>query len=202
MLRRSAAHYLRLHGRESQRHSANVGLKRKRPQRKHRSQERCVPGPQQASSYQAPRQFLLTRLVDQEIFRLFRAMHKEFVPGCAIRSSHRDTLHLTQDVLSGRLDAAIVLLPLNHPDLHVEALRQDKLVVCLRRDHPLAEKTAIHATELHDKLAVLYHPQRYPMLTRGFWNSSTRQASRSMIIHPLLTRSRSRCWSKKATVLR
>jgi DNA-binding transcriptional LysR family regulator len=30
-------------------------------------------------------------------------------------------------------------LPLNHPDLRIEGLRRDKLVVCLRRDHPLAE---------------------------------------------------------------
>lgn len=101
-------------------------------------------------------------LVDQEIFRLLRAMHKELVPSCAIRSSHGDTTQLAEDVLSGRLDAAVITLPLKHPDLRVESLRRDKLVVCLRRDHPLAERAAIHATELHDKLAVLYHPQRHP----------------------------------------
>jgi DNA-binding transcriptional LysR family regulator len=102
-------------------------------------------------------------LVDQEICRLFRAMHNELVPNCTIRSSHGDTIQLTEDVLSGRLDAAIVTLPLKHPELRVEGLRRDKLVVCLRTDHPLAERAAIHVTELHDKLAVLYHPQRYPV---------------------------------------
>jgi DNA-binding transcriptional LysR family regulator len=65
-------------------------------------------------------------------------------------------------VLSGDLDAAIVTLPLKHPDLRIEGLRRDKLVVCLRRDHPLAERAAVHVSELHDKLAVLYHPQRHP----------------------------------------
>lgn len=101
-------------------------------------------------------------LVDQEIFRLFRAIHEQLVPSCAIRSSHGDTTQLTQDVLSGSLDAAVVTLPLNHPDLRVENLRQDKLVVCLRKDHPLAERAALNTTELHDKLAVLYHPHRHP----------------------------------------
>ena len=101
-------------------------------------------------------------LVDQEIFRLFRAMHKELVPSCAIRSSHGDTIQLTEDVLSGNLDAAVVTLPVKHPDLRAEGLRRDKLVVCLRRDHPLAERAAIHVSELSDKLTVLYHPQRHP----------------------------------------
>jgi DNA-binding transcriptional LysR family regulator len=101
-------------------------------------------------------------LVDQEIFRMFRTMHKDLAPSCAIRSSHGDTIQLTEDVLSGDLDAAIVTLPLKHPDLRIEGLRRDKLVVCLRKDHPLAERAAIHVSELHDKLAVLYHPHRHP----------------------------------------
>jgi len=101
-------------------------------------------------------------IVDQEVFRLFRTMHKELVPSCTIRSSHGDTIQLAEDVLSGRLDAAIVTTPLKHCDLRVESLRRDKLVVCLRRDHPLAERSAIHVRDLHERLAILYHPQRYP----------------------------------------
>ena|ERR1700744_565998 len=101
-------------------------------------------------------------LADLEIFRLFRTMHKELVPSCTIRSSHGDTIQLVEDVLSGRLDAAIVTTPLKHCDLRVEDLRRDRLVVCLRRDHPLAERSAIHVSELHEKLVILYHPQRYP----------------------------------------
>lgn len=128
-------------------------------------------------------------LVDQEIFRLFRAMHKELVPTCAIRSSHGDTTQLTEDVLSGRLDAAFITLPIKHPDLRVESVRQDRLVVCLRKDHPLAERAAINTIELHDKLAVLYHPQRHPdahaRLLELVGHAGIRIADYSSASHPI-----------------
>ena len=64
--------------------------------------------------------------------------------------------------MSGTVDAAIVTLPLTHPDLHIEELHRDRLVVCLRRDNPLASKSAIHPVDLQDTLTILYHPQRHP----------------------------------------
>ena len=60
------------------------------------------------------------------------------------------------------VDAALVTLPLRHPDLHIEELCRDRLVVCLRRDNPLVSKLALQATDLRDNLAVLYHPTRHP----------------------------------------
>jgi DNA-binding transcriptional LysR family regulator len=117
-------------------------------------------------------------LVDQDVFRLFRAMHQELVPSCAIRSSHGDTTQLTDDLLTGRLDAAVVTLPVKNPHLRVESVRQDKLVVCLRSDHPLAERAAIHVSDLHDKLAVLYHPQRHPDAHAHFLELASRAGIR------------------------
>ena len=101
-------------------------------------------------------------LVDQDVFRILCAMHKELLPSCTIRPTHGDTVQLANEVLAGTVDAAIVTPPLKHPDLRVEALRQDQLVVCLRRDSPLAEKAAIHISDLQEHLAILYHPQRHP----------------------------------------
>jgi DNA-binding transcriptional LysR family regulator len=99
---------------------------------------------------------------DQELFRLFCSMHKELLPGCTIRRSHGDTVQLADALLAGELDAALVTLPLKHPDLCVRDLRQDRLVVCMRRDNPLAEKAAINVSELQDNLTILYHPNRHP----------------------------------------
>jgi DNA-binding transcriptional LysR family regulator len=101
-------------------------------------------------------------LVDQNLFRSFCAIHKEILPACSIRPTHGDTAQLAEEVLAGVVDAAIVTLPLKHPDLRIEEIRQDRLVVCLRRDNPLANRAALQATDLQENLAVLYHPQRHP----------------------------------------
>jgi DNA-binding transcriptional LysR family regulator len=103
-----------------------------------------------------------TPLVDASVFRRFCALHKELLPGCVIRPTHGDTTQLSHEVLTGIVDAAIVTLPLAHPDLHIEELRRERIVVCLRRDHPLGSKAAIQASDLQGNLTIFYHPQRHP----------------------------------------
>jgi len=103
-----------------------------------------------------------TPLVDESIFRRLCALHKEVLPSSVIRPNHGDTTQLAHEVLTGIVDAAIVTLPLTNPDLHIEELRRERIVVCLRRDHPLAAKAAIQTSELQDNLTIFYHPQRHP----------------------------------------
>ncbi|MDE1161179.1 MAG: LysR family transcriptional regulator [Acidobacteriaceae bacterium] len=101
-------------------------------------------------------------LVDPELLRTLCSLHKELLPNCAIRSSHGDTVHLASEVLEGRLDAAIISLPFEHPELRLERLRKDRLVVCMRKDNVLAERAALHVRDLQGRLSVLYHPDRHP----------------------------------------
>ena len=100
-------------------------------------------------------------LVDPNLFRTFCTAHKELLPSCSIRPTHGDTA-LAEEVLAGVVDAAIVTLPLKHADLRIEEIRRDRLVVCLRRDNPLATRIALQASDLRSNLTVLYHPQRHP----------------------------------------
>jgi DNA-binding transcriptional LysR family regulator len=106
--------------------------------------------------------FGCTPLVDHSLFRTFCDLHKEILPVCPVRPTHGDTTHLAEEVVSGTVDAAFVTLPLRHPDLRIEELRRDRLVVCLRRDDPLAAKASLQTSDLQGNLAVLYHPQRHP----------------------------------------
>jgi DNA-binding transcriptional LysR family regulator len=106
--------------------------------------------------------FGTTPFVEESLFRSFCGIHKELLPRCVVRPTHGDAAHLAQEVLTGIVDAAMVTLPLAHPDLHIEELRRDRLVVCLRRDNPLAVKAALQPSDLQNDLAVLYHPQRHP----------------------------------------
>jgi DNA-binding transcriptional LysR family regulator len=101
-------------------------------------------------------------LVDQSLFRSLCDLHKEILPPCPVRPTHGDSAHLAEEVAAGLVDAALVTLPLTHPDLHIEELRRDRLVVCLRSDHVLASKAALLPADLQTNLAVFYHPQRHP----------------------------------------
>jgi len=103
-----------------------------------------------------------TSLVDQMLFHRFCTLHKALLPRCPIRPTHGDPALLAQEIVDGMVDAAIITLPLTHPDLHIEELRRDRIVVCLRDDHPLAQRAALHASDLQGNLTVLYHPQRHP----------------------------------------
>jgi DNA-binding transcriptional LysR family regulator len=103
-----------------------------------------------------------TPLVDQNLFRTFCALHKELLPTCAVRPTHGDAAHLAQEVLDGMVDAAIVTLPLTHPDLQVELLRRDRIVVCLRKGDVLAAKATVQTSDLQANLAIFYHPRRHP----------------------------------------
>jgi DNA-binding transcriptional LysR family regulator len=103
-----------------------------------------------------------TPLVDEKLFRSFCTLHKELLPRCVVRPMYGDEAHLAQEVLAGIIDAAVVTLPVAHPDLHIEELRRDRLVVCLRKDDPLATRAAIQSSDLQENLAIFYHPQRHP----------------------------------------
>ena len=129
-----------------------------------------------------------TPLVDDKLFRNFCALHKELLPQCAVRPTHGDARQLAEEVLAGIVDAAIVTLPLTHSDLHIEALRRDRIVACLRKDNPLAAKAALQASDLQDNLAILYHPQRHPdahiRLLEWLGNAGISVEEYSRVSHP------------------
>ena len=100
--------------------------------------------------------------VDPEVFRAACEIHREVVPSCPIRPTHGDAIQLVQELVLGEIDAAIMTMPVSDSRLCVQAIRRDRLVACLRADHPLALKAAVLPADLQDNLAILYHPQRHP----------------------------------------
>lgn len=99
---------------------------------------------------------------DQNVFRDLCAIHREIIPACTILPTYEDIALLAEAVLTGDLDAAVVSLPLEHPDLHIEVIRKERLVVCLRKDDPLAHKIAVLPADLQGKLSILFSPHRHP----------------------------------------
>ncbi len=101
-------------------------------------------------------------LVDHELFRALCAMHKKLLPSAAIRPTHGDVSQLVEEIRAGVVDVALVTLPLKHSDLHVEELRRDRLVVCVRKDSSLAQRASLVIGDLQEHLRVFYHPQKHP----------------------------------------
>ncbi len=100
--------------------------------------------------------------VDPGLFRALCSIHKGLLPSSIYRPTHCDTPQLAEEVANGAVDAALVTLPLKHPDLNIEEVCRDRLVACLRKDHALASKASLQPGDLAHNLTVLYHPHRHP----------------------------------------
>jgi len=101
-------------------------------------------------------------LADHGVFQKFCKMHKEMLPNHPIHTAHSDTVQLVEEIISGEIDGAIVIMPVNDLQLCIEEIRRDRLVVCLRADDPLAAKASLDPSDLGGNLKILYHPRRHP----------------------------------------
>jgi DNA-binding transcriptional LysR family regulator len=116
-------------------------------------------------------------------------IHKNLLPSCSIHPERHDTTQLIDEVVSGSIDAAIVTRPVDNPALKIEDLCHDRLVACLRADHPLASKKALQLEDIGDNLKILYHPQRHPCahqrLVELLKDKSVQIGAYSRASHPL-----------------
>lgn len=100
--------------------------------------------------------------VDLDLFQTACDIYQEAIPDSAIMPMEADAATLVAKVAAGELDAAIVTKPITDRRLCVEEIHQDRFVVCLRADDPLAMKPKIMSTDLQNKLLILYHPEQHP----------------------------------------
>jgi DNA-binding transcriptional LysR family regulator len=117
--------------------------------------------------------------VDRGLFHTACEIHREIVPGCPIRPAHSETVQLEEETVSGQIDAAILTMPVSNVQLRLEVIRRDRLVACLRKDHPCAQKIALSAFDLQENLAIFHDPQRHP---RGHQELVERLASIGVVI--------------------
>jgi DNA-binding transcriptional LysR family regulator len=101
--------------------------------------------------------------VDHAVFHAACEIHREILPACPIRPAHGEPSRLAEEILAGELDAAFVTRPLVDERLRVETIQRDRLVACIRRDHPCAAKPAIQPSDLQENLAIFYDPQLRPL---------------------------------------
>ena len=89
-------------------------------------------------------------------------IYKRLLPNCSILPESGETDELTKRLRQDSLDAAILTLPVEGDDLQVKVLEREALVVCMRRDDPLAEFEAVPAAALNEKLSIFTYQRHHP----------------------------------------
>jgi DNA-binding transcriptional LysR family regulator len=106
-------------------------------------------------------------LIDQLV-----STYKEIVPEGQSSTSSDCTAQLISMIRDGRLDAAIVTLPVAEPDLNQHVIARERLLICLRADDPLAAGPDIPKEDVTERLKIMfnrpYHPPFYDKLMTAF----------------------------------
>lgn len=129
-------------------------------------------------------------LVDPNLFNAARALHKRLLPNCPIHHNLADSAQLAAEVIQGKVHAALITLPADAPELRVELMRRDRLVVCLRSDDPLAiMKSALHPSDLSGRPGILYdaarHPAAHTRLMEMLAEAGIEMEEHSRVSHPV-----------------
>jgi DNA-binding transcriptional LysR family regulator len=102
--------------------------------------------------------------IDREIIYEALTGYQEIVPEGEIYSSSDNTAKLLEMMSDGRLDAAIVTLPVLGNEIFEHRICTDRLLLCMRRDDPLAKFTEVPRQEIARRLHLLFHRDHHPPL--------------------------------------
>jgi DNA-binding transcriptional LysR family regulator len=119
-----------------------------------------------------PLRFGYSPFVDHIIVEEARTGYQELVPGGEIQTSSECSAELTTMVADGRLDAAIVTLPLTEKGLFAHPIHEERLMVCLRADDPLASADTLPQEVIAERLCIMFarvhQPELYDQIHRIF----------------------------------
>lgn len=90
--------------------------------------------------------------------------YQEIVPEGRVISTSDCTAELLDMLHDGRLDAAIVTLPATVPELAQHVLSENIVMICLRKDDPMANVAAIPKESVAERLSVMFSRQSHPEL--------------------------------------
>ncbi len=89
------------------------------------------------------------------LFPAFIPQLRQLAPAMPLYVEENYTANLRQSLTSGKLDAIIVALPFNEPDVVTQTLFEERFEVLLYADHPLASRKSIASDLLADETVLL-----------------------------------------------
>lgn len=135
-----------------------------------------------------PFRFGYSPWINRNIVRETITGYKEVVPGGVIEPSSQSSGTLSSQVSAGTLDAALIDLPAREPELMVQSVCTEKLLICLRTDDPLAEHAAIPKEAAADRLKIMFdrqvHPLLYEQIERKLARAGIALHPSDLVLHP------------------
>jgi DNA-binding transcriptional LysR family regulator len=96
-------------------------------------------------------------LLDMYFPKLVTEYRKKY-PGIKITISERGSRLIAQDVLDGKVDIGLVMLPIEEAyQLNVIPIIRDEVCVLVRRDHAFAKKEYVHIKQLQEVEIITYN---------------------------------------------
>ncbi|HEY1759341.1 MAG TPA: LysR family transcriptional regulator [Bryobacteraceae bacterium] len=103
-----------------------------------------------------------TPFVDPHVLETVTHAYRDLFPSGEIEPESGDTEVLVERLRKGEIDAALVTLPIASNGVAVQPVMHEKLVVCLRKDDPLAENETLAPEQLSGQLGIFSDPRHHP----------------------------------------
>ena len=98
------------------------------------------------SGIESPFRFGFSPWIEPQFVQEVFAGYRELMPLGVLEPTSRGSAPLIRMILDGRLRAALVHLPISAPELYVQTVCSEKLMLCMRADDPLGAAVAIAGT--------------------------------------------------------
>ena len=103
-----------------------------------------------------------TPFVEHHVLATVCDSYRDLFPKGRIQPENGDTDGVIRRLMAAELDAALVTLPLLPDGYCIQPVMHEPLVVCVRKDDPLAEQAELPAEALNGRLAIFSDPRHHP----------------------------------------
>ncbi|HZY61087.1 MAG TPA: LysR family transcriptional regulator [Edaphobacter sp.] len=100
--------------------------------------------------------------VNPKLLRSLSDAYMSLFPGCRIQFSSGDPAHILRCMEEKALDGALLPLPILGEDWVIEQVASSPLVVCMKADDPLTQRSEVAPIELARNLKIFRNPESHP----------------------------------------
>ena len=122
--------------------------------------------------------------VEQNVLGEVCSAYRELFPKSVIEPESGDTDELVRSLRAGEIDAALVTLPLEPDGYKIQPIMHEPLVVCVRKDDPLAQEETIDPEHLSGKLGIFSDPRHHPRAHERLLEMLSEQGIKPRICKP------------------
>lgn len=103
-----------------------------------------------------------SQFIEHAVLQAVSQAYRDLFPRGSVELEGDDTDALLRRLERSELDAALITLPFQIEGLDSQSLLHERMVVCVRKDDPLAQKDELEASDLNGKLGIFSDPHRHP----------------------------------------